>query len=189
MQYQTGAYPAAAVSLTRALELYRGLSNRLGEANALNQLGVVQYLYRRLSGGRREPDPGAGAVSRPRQPAWGSQRPQQPGCRPARPPGTIRRATSHEWALGLHRGLSNRLGEANALSNLGIVQQATGGHPAAAANLTRALELYRDLGDRLGEAEALNSLGKLSLASAAPAKARARYEQALVIAAEITLTA
>ena len=59
----------------------------------------------------------------------------------------------------VHRGRGYRLGEANALTDLGLVRYLTGDYPAAAAGLEQALELHRDLGHPLGEANALNYLG------------------------------
>ena len=62
-------------------------------------------------------------------------------------------------ALDLYRQLGNRLGEAEALTQINIVQRLTGDYAAATASLARALELHRDLGSRAGEASALNRLG------------------------------
>ena len=50
-------------------------------------------------------------------------------------------------------------GEAEALTNLGIVQRLTGDYLAAAATLSRALEACRRVGDQYGEAKALVALG------------------------------
>ena len=67
-------------------------------------------------------------------------------------------ALHHTAANNAHRG-GDRLGEANALNDLGIVQRLTGDYKAAADSLRQALTLYRDLADRLGEANTLNDLG------------------------------
>src|SRR6266487_7065582 len=42
MQFLTDDYPEAIASLTRALDLYRGLGDRPGAASALTSLGTVQ---------------------------------------------------------------------------------------------------------------------------------------------------
>ena len=44
VQLQTGDYPAATAGLTQALQLFRDLSDRQGQAWALNHLGMVQQL-------------------------------------------------------------------------------------------------------------------------------------------------
>ncbi len=67
--------------------------------------------------------------------------------------------TRHAAAVQAARHLGDRLGQAGALSDLGVVRRRTGDYPAAAQELERALGIYRDLGDRLGQANALSDLG------------------------------
>jgi tetratricopeptide (TPR) repeat protein len=67
--------------------------------------------------------------------------------------------TRHDTAATAARLLGDRLGEANALTDRGIVQRLTGDYPRAAQALENARGIYRDLGDRLGEANALRELG------------------------------
>ena len=67
--------------------------------------------------------------------------------------------TRHTTALQSARHLGDRLGQANALNDLGNLRDMTGDHPGAAQDLEQALALYRDLGDQLGQANALNNLG------------------------------
>jgi tetratricopeptide (TPR) repeat protein/transcriptional regulator with XRE-family HTH domain len=63
--------------------------------------------------------------------------------------------TRHQAATEAARSLGDRLGQANALHDLGMVRRMTGDYPAAARHLAQALGIYRDLGDRLGQANAL----------------------------------
>ena len=67
--------------------------------------------------------------------------------------------TRHIAAIQAARHLGDRLGQANALNDLGVVRQLTGDYPAAAQALEQALDIYRDLGDRLGQANALRTWG------------------------------
>ena len=67
--------------------------------------------------------------------------------------------TRHTTAIQAARSLGDRLGQANALCDLGAVRSMTGDYPAAAQALEQALDIYRDLGDRLGQANALRELG------------------------------
>jgi tetratricopeptide (TPR) repeat protein len=90
-----------------------------------------------------------------------------------------------QQALALFRELGDRLGQAYALNDLGLVQQQTGDYPAAAASHQQALELFTDLGNRLGQAEALNRLGELSLRTSATAQARDQHTRAQAIAHDI----
>jgi tetratricopeptide (TPR) repeat protein/transcriptional regulator with XRE-family HTH domain len=89
--------------------------------------------------------------------------------------------TRHTAAVQAAAHLGDRLGQANALNDLGDVRWIIGDYPAAAQVLEQALGLYRDLGDRLGQANALSNLGVArSLTCDYPAAAQA-YEQALGI--------
>ena len=55
MQRLTGDYPAATASHARALKLYRDLGNRLGEANALNNMGELSLVSARFRPPKRTP--------------------------------------------------------------------------------------------------------------------------------------
>jgi tetratricopeptide (TPR) repeat protein/transcriptional regulator with XRE-family HTH domain len=68
-------------------------------------------------------------------------------------------AARHEAALQAALHLDDRLGQANALSDLGDVHLLGGYYQAAARALGEALAIYRDLGIRLGQANALHYLG------------------------------
>jgi tetratricopeptide (TPR) repeat protein/transcriptional regulator with XRE-family HTH domain len=89
--------------------------------------------------------------------------------------------TRHTAATRAARHHGDRLGEANALTDLGYVRRPAGDYPAAAQALEQALDIYRDLGDRLGQANALHDLGVVRrVTSDYPAAAQA-LEQALDI--------
>jgi len=65
----------------------------------------------------------------------------------------------HAAGIQAARDLGDRLGEANALTDLGDVRRLMGDYPAAVRGLEQALDIYRDLGDQLGQANALIDLG------------------------------
>jgi len=89
--------------------------------------------------------------------------------------------TRHEAAIQATRHLEDRLGQANALTDLADVRRLTGDYPAAAQAQAQALGIYRDLGDRLGQANALTDLGMVRrLTGDYPAAAQA-LERALGI--------
>ncbi|HEV2451564.1 MAG TPA: helix-turn-helix transcriptional regulator, partial [Streptosporangiaceae bacterium] len=93
--------------------------------------------------------------------------------------------TRHTAAVQAARQLGDRLGHADAVSDLGDVRRLTGDYPAAAQDLEQALGIYRDLGDRLGQAHALHRLGEVRLVTGDyPAAARA-LEQALGISRDL----
>nr|WP_269440664.1 tetratricopeptide repeat protein [Micromonospora tarapacensis] len=98
--------------------------------------------------------------------------------------------TDGSWALAIslhtsaanaaHR-LTEQLGEATALNNLGDMEYLVGNFPAASTALEQALTIFRDIGERLGEADALHHLGAVrSMTGDFPA-ASAALEQALTI--------
>ena len=91
-------------------------------------------------------------------------------------------AALHQSALAAARRAGDRLGEADALAELGIVQLETGDYPAAAASLAQALALYGDLGDLPGQAHALNQLGFLHVLTGDYPAAAASHQQALALA-------
>jgi tetratricopeptide (TPR) repeat protein/transcriptional regulator with XRE-family HTH domain len=67
--------------------------------------------------------------------------------------------TRHEAAIQAAQDLGDRLGQADALNDLGDVRCTTGDYLAAAHAVDQALDIYRDLGNRLGQANALYQLG------------------------------
>jgi tetratricopeptide (TPR) repeat protein/transcriptional regulator with XRE-family HTH domain len=89
--------------------------------------------------------------------------------------------TRHEAAIRAAEYLGDRLGQANAIGDLGAVRLMMGDFPAAAQALEQAVDIYRDLGNPLGQANALNDLGATRrMTGDYPAAAHA-LEQALGI--------
>jgi tetratricopeptide (TPR) repeat protein/transcriptional regulator with XRE-family HTH domain len=180
-----GPWADAIVRHIAAIQAARYLSDRLGQANALNDLGEVQLLmsdypaaaqalkqalgiYRDLGDRLGQ----ANALSHLGVMQWAT------GDFPAA-------AQAQEQALGIYRDLGDRLGQANALRYLGDVLRLTGDYPAAGQDLEQALGIYRDLGDRLGQANALRYLGDVRrVAGDYPAAAQAQ-EQALGICRDL----
>ena len=154
----TDDYPGATRDLEEALSLYRDLGDRLGEANALNNLAEV-----RLAGDY----PGA---TRDLEEALSLYRDlgDRPGQAYAlthlgiarRLAGDLPGATRDmEEALGISQDIGDRPGQAYALTNLGDVRRMAGNYRGAVRDLEEALEIYRDLGDRHGQSSALLFLG------------------------------
>ena len=86
----------------------------------------------------------------------------------------------HSTAVCAAQQLGDRLGQANALTDLGEARWLAGEHRGAARDLEEALGIYRDLGDRLGQANVLSGCGRLRLAEDYPGAAR-DLEEALGI--------
>jgi tetratricopeptide (TPR) repeat protein/transcriptional regulator with XRE-family HTH domain len=88
----------------------------------------------------------------------------------------------YQTALAAARRTGDRLGEADTLAELSIVQRETGDYPVAAANLARALALYGDAGDLPGQANVLNQRGFLHVLTGDYPAATADQQQALALA-------
>ncbi|HET7015870.1 MAG TPA: tetratricopeptide repeat protein [Streptosporangiaceae bacterium] len=87
----------------------------------------------------------------------------------------------HKAAVEAARCVSDRLGEANALNDLGIALRLTGDHLGATGALTEALDLCRGVGDRLGEANALDEISVVRMMTGDHRESAALLDQALVL--------
>jgi class 3 adenylate cyclase/tetratricopeptide (TPR) repeat protein len=177
-----GPWAEAITRHTAAVQAARHLGDRLGQANALTDLGVA----RRLTTGDY---PGAAQVLEQALGIYRDLGDRLGQANALSDLGIVRGLTddypaaaqAQKQALRIYRDLGDRLGQANALSYLGAVRLVTGDYPAAAQVLEQALGIYRDLGDRLGQAGALIDLGEVRrLTGDYPVAAR-DLEQALGI--------
>jgi DNA-binding SARP family transcriptional activator/tetratricopeptide (TPR) repeat protein len=156
---QDGPWTYAVTRHTRAVQAARHLGDRLGQADALNDLGVV----RRLSGDY----PNAARAVEEALRIYRDLDDRQGQANALNELGIVRYQTGDsrgaaralEEALGIYRDLGDRHGQANALSDLGAVRLLTGDYAGAVDAQRAALDIYRDLGDRQGQANTLNELG------------------------------
>ena len=91
----------------------------------------------------------------------------------------------HTVAAQAARDLGDRLGQAGALHDLGVVRRLTGDFPGAIQAHEQALDIYRDLGDRLGQANARHDLGVVRAATGGFLAVAQDLEQALDIYRDI----
>ena len=156
---QDGPWTDAVTRHTTAVQAARHLGHRPGEANALNDLGVVRRLTGDYPGATRDLEEALGIYH-----DLGDRRGEASALTEL---GIVRHLTgdypgaaeAHEAALGIYRDLGDRRGQAGALTELGLTRRQTGDYPGAAEALEAALGIYHDLGDRRGEANALTELG------------------------------
>jgi tetratricopeptide (TPR) repeat protein len=154
-----GHWNEAAVLGQAALAAARTTGDLPGQAWALNQLGVVQWLTGDY--------PAATASLTRALELFGDLGDRRGQACALNQLGVVQRVTgdypaatgSLTRALELSRDLGDRRGQAWAVHDLGVVQERTGDYPAATASLTQALELSRDLGDQRGRAWVLQHLG------------------------------
>jgi tetratricopeptide (TPR) repeat protein/transcriptional regulator with XRE-family HTH domain len=180
-QADTGDYPAATASLTRALALYEDADDLSGQSFALHLLGGVLV----LTGDYR-----AAATTQQRSVALA----REAGDRPTEAAaltglGLLQQLTgdyapataSHRQALALCRDLGDVFGQAYALNCLGVTQQETGDYPAATATQQQALALFRQLSDVFGQAYAFNDLGIVQQETGEYPEAATSHQQALTL--------
>ena len=157
--YQEGPWHRAAALHHAAATTACHLGDRLGEANALWDLGRVRY--------KIDDYPAAASLHERAMALYRGLGDRLGEANALLEQGRVHFMTGDypaaagllQRALALYQDLGDRLGEARALWDLGRVRELTGDYPAAAGLQERALALYQDLGDRLGEAGALWDLG------------------------------
>ncbi len=141
-----------------AVEAARESADWLAQANALNDLGVVQ----RLTGDYR----GAAQTHETALEIYRELRDRLGQANALNNLGLVRMAEDYqsgvhaqEMALEMYREIGDRLGQANALHQLGEARRLIGDYAGAAEVLEAALDISRDLGDRFGQVNPLIQLG------------------------------
>jgi tetratricopeptide (TPR) repeat protein len=180
-----GPWTDAITRHAAAVRAARDLGDQLGQARALNDLGIV----RRRSGDY------PGAASDLEQAliiyrGLGNRLGQANALSSA---GEVKLLTGDypgaaggfEQALAIYRDLGDRHGQANALTWLGEVRRGTRDYRGAASDLEQALVIFRDLGDRHGQANALTWLGMARQLTGDYPGATSDLEQALAISGEL----
>ena len=156
---QDGPWSDAGTRHATAAQAARHLGDRQGEANALNQLGIVQRMTADYAG--------AGEAMEAALSIYRSLSDRLGEANALNQLGVVRRMTggyvgageAMEAALGIYRSLSDRLGQANALTELGYVRLVMGDLAGGGEAMEAAVDIYRGLGNRMGEALALYLLG------------------------------
>jgi tetratricopeptide (TPR) repeat protein len=155
----SGDIPGAADALSQALDLYRDLGDRSGEAQALTELGAI----RRLQGDYA----GAAALTGSALDIFQDLGDRHGQATALHNLGVMERVTGNypaaaalqQRSLDISLEVGDQQGQAASLSNLGMLRYLTDDFPGAADLLGRALAIFRARGDRLAEANCLNNLG------------------------------
>src|SRR5262249_40427562 len=87
----------------------------------------------------------------------------------------------HEHARAAARTIGDRVGEAQALTALGVTHTRGGRRGGAGRRLGEAFALYMRAGDQLGQARVLGNLGMIAERTGRYPAAADHYEQALVL--------
>jgi tetratricopeptide (TPR) repeat protein len=174
-------YGQAHAYLMTALDLYRELGDRIGEARTHQHLSIICEELQRLPDARDHCEQALMLL-------------QQAGHRP----GEAQALNALGWmhillgepqqgralcrqALTLCRELGERFSESHTLDSLGYAEHLLGRHQAAAACYDQAISLAREIRYRFQKAETLIHLGDTRLASANPHSARQAWVEALAI--------
>ncbi|MFI0422321.1 BTAD domain-containing putative transcriptional regulator [Spongiactinospora sp. 9N601] len=188
VHWRTGDYGDAIDVLHRALTAFRAAGDRFGEGYALGNLGMAQQHL----GWHGEAD-----GNLVRSLAIARELADRPVCEKADI--WYERQGRHSRVLGpdhrtlnlarqvaaMARRFGDRLSEANALGDLGIMFRLLGDLPQAHDHLHQALTITRELGNQPGEADLLNELGETVRAMGDPTRALGHHQVAVLLAGEL----
>lgn len=160
-----GPWPLAIKLHRRAATIAEHSGDRVGAADALNDLGMVRYatgdypgtadLIRKALAIYREVGDRIGQAH-----ALGSL--ARLGYATGDYPGT---ADLMDEALAIYQDIDDRRGQAYAQIGRGVVRYARGDYPGTAKLVRKALAIFGEIGDRSGEAYARNELGVVRYAT------------------------
>jgi tetratricopeptide (TPR) repeat protein len=154
-----GPLDEAAVRHQAAIDAARALGDRLGEANAVYDLGMVRRMAAESRGFTQAMDQ-ALAIYRDLGERLGEANVLSQLGYARRLVGEYPETIAAlEAAVRIYRDLGESRGQADALGNLAIAQHLTGEHAASTHSFEAALNAYRTAGDRRGEANVLYYLG------------------------------
>ncbi len=172
----------ATEAYNQALQLYREVGDRLGEANTLRAIGdVLQFLNQSREALQRYD--AALALYRDVGDRLGEAYTLQAiGDVLQFLDQRSEALQRYDAALALYREVGSRLGEANTLRAIGDVLQFLKQSREALQRYDAALALFREVGARLGEANTLRSLGEIE---DDPVQALAKLQQAQQLYEEI----
>jgi tetratricopeptide (TPR) repeat protein len=171
---------AALGSYTQALELYRAVGARLGEANTLKAIGDVQSF-------RKEMEAALGSYTQALElyRAVGARLGEANTLRAIGEvefPGKQEQALeNYTIALEIYQSIGDSQGEAETLEAFGNARQYLGEQDLANRLYDQALEIFRTIQDRQGEAKVWKAMGDLTRKDGEVEVAREYYQQALEI--------
>jgi CHAT domain-containing protein/tetratricopeptide (TPR) repeat protein len=162
-------------------DLYRRASDRKGEAQTLNNIGLVYWSLGEMQKALERFNE-ALPISR----AIGDRRVEAETLNNTGvvydSMGEIQKALEkYKEALPLRREVGDRNGEAITLSNIGVVYRSLGEMREALERLNEALPIFQAVGDRRGEVTTLSNIGVVYRSLGEMRKALDKYNEALPI--------
>jgi CHAT domain-containing protein/Flp pilus assembly protein TadD len=184
-QYQTSQFRAALQSWQQALAIYREIKDRLGEGNALGNLGNA-YLYLGDYQKAIEYHQQCLAIMREIGDRQGEGNALGNLGLAYRSLGDYQKAIEYQQQrLAIAREIGDRQGEGAILRNLGLAYDFLGNYQKAIEYLQQVLAIAREIGDRQGEGAVLGNLGNAYYSLGDYQKAIEYQQQSLAIAREI----
>lgn len=190
VDFRQGRFASAADLLNLSVSLFSAVGDTRGQTHAVHNLGLVerhQGKFDEAAAHLRQ----ALALSRAHGDALGVARTLMNLAVTERSLGNFGPAVEYlVESLSLYRDLRDRLGrddlltvagEADALTNLGVVDLRQGRAVAAADRHRQAIALYRSVGDQRGVAEAMVNLGAAERHQGLYAVAEKHLEQAVAL--------
>jgi tetratricopeptide (TPR) repeat protein len=178
-------YATAIALLTEATTLFGKAGERLGQANAMSDLGVVQYRCGQYTSATTNLDESLKLFRQIEDHLGQANSLNGLGAVKTLTGEYVAATASITEALALYRDIGDRGGEANALNNLGRVQYYTGQHESAIRSIAAALTLFRQISDPPGSANALNNLGVVQYTMGEYSAAEQSLAEALSISRDL----
>jgi tetratricopeptide (TPR) repeat protein len=184
-QFQTGHLKAALLSYEKALQIYRQIKDRTGEAQALGNLGNAYYI---LADYRKAIDFHQQSLVIFRQIADRAGEGRSLGNLGVAYDslGEYQKAIEfHQQRLAIAKELGDRTGVASALGNLGNAYASLGDYQKGISFQQQRLAISKQIGDRTGVGKALGNLGNAYYRLGEYQKAIDFYQQTLAITRQI----
>ena len=156
---QACRFEAAVQRLTESGEMFRQQNDPIGEARALNTLGITHRLWGRLAAAPPYHHAALRLFRRAGEPSGEGHALASLGATARQLGRSAEAADYNEQALAVYRRAGDRCGEARALNNLGMAEVELGRLELALGHLEQACATFVAEGDQRGEASALDSLG------------------------------
>ncbi|KAH8810128.1 hypothetical protein DL96DRAFT_1685613 [Flagelloscypha sp. PMI_526] len=170
---------AAISPFNRALQLYREVQDRLGEANTHKSIGNLYVRRGELNAAEASFNQALELYADIQDRLGEAKAHESIGNLHMRRDRLDTAEASFTHSLALYREVQNRLGEANTHKSLGNLHERQDRLDEAETSFARALELYCQVHNRVGEAITHQSIGNLHMRRAQPDAAETSYVRAL----------
>jgi CHAT domain-containing protein/Tfp pilus assembly protein PilF len=178
-------YPAALENYQRALPLFREAKDKQGEAETLNNIGVVYDSTGRYALALAQYEASLNLAKEIGDKGVEAKTLGNIGNVYQLMGNYAEALAQYEASLKIERELGSKTGEAETLSNIGVVYQSMGKYALALAQYEASLNLAKEIGDKGVEAKTLGNIGNVYQSTGKYAEALGAFEASLKINQEI----